>query len=53
LIGNGDAHLKNFSLLESRDGDMVLTPTCDLLSTSVHFSRKEPNSGIWPSLLIV
>jgi len=40
LIGNGDAHLKNFSLLESRDGDMVLTPAYDLLSTSVHFPNE-------------
>ena len=40
LIGNGDAHLKNFSLLESRDGDMLLTPAYDLLSTSVHFPNE-------------
>jgi len=40
LIGNGDAHLKNFSLLESRDGDMLLTPAYDLLSTGVHFPNE-------------
>jgi len=37
IIGNGDAHLKNFSLLESPDGDMVLAPAYDLLNTSIHF----------------
>jgi len=40
VVGNGDAHLKNFSLLESPDGDMVLTPAYDLLSTSVHFPEE-------------
>jgi len=40
LIGNGDAHLKNFSLLESRDGDLLLSPAYDLLSTSVHFPNE-------------
>lgn len=40
LIGNGDAHLKNFSLLESPDGDMLLSPAYDLLSTSVHFPNE-------------
>lgn len=40
LIGNGDAHLKNFSLLESRDGDMLLSPAYDLLNTSVHFTNE-------------
>lgn len=45
LIGNGDAHLKNFSLLESRDGDMLLSPAYDLLSTSVHFPN-EPRTAL-------
>jgi len=40
LIGNGDAHLKNFSLLESRDGDMLLSPAYDLLNTNVHFPNE-------------
>jgi len=40
LIGNGDAHLKNFSLLESRDGDMLLSPAYDLLNTSLHFPHE-------------
>ncbi len=32
-IGNGDAHLKNFSLLTSRDGTIALSPTYDLVSS--------------------
>lgn len=40
LIGNGDAHLKNFSLLESRDGDMLLSPAYDLLNTALHFPNE-------------
>jgi len=35
-FGNGDAHLKNFSVLASADGDPVLTPAYDLLCTSLH-----------------
>jgi serine/threonine-protein kinase HipA len=37
LLGNGDAHLKNFSLIESVSGDFVLSPAYDLINTSVHF----------------
>ncbi len=36
LIGNGDAHLKNFSLLETSDGDMQLSPSYDLMNTKIH-----------------
>ena len=36
LFGNGDAHLKNFSLQETPNGDYVLTPAYDLLNTSIH-----------------
>lgn len=38
LIGNGDAHLKNFSLLESKQGDYVLAPAYDLLCTALHIN---------------
>jgi serine/threonine-protein kinase HipA len=31
LLGNGDAHLKNFSLLESDDGGLRLSPAYDLV----------------------
>ncbi len=36
LVGNGDAHLKNFSLLETSDGDMQLSPSYDLMNTKIH-----------------
>ena len=37
LFGNGDAHLKNFSVYEGDLGDYVMTPAYDLLSTSLHY----------------
>ena len=37
MFGNGDAHLKNFSVYESPLGDYVLTPAYDLLSTMLHY----------------
>ena len=36
LFSNGDAHLKNFSLLETTSGDYVLSPAYDLLNTRIH-----------------
>jgi serine/threonine-protein kinase HipA len=36
LIANGDAHLKNFALMETDQGDFVLSPAYDLLCTSLH-----------------
>lgn len=36
LFSNGDAHLKNFSLLETEDGDFILSPAYDLLNTEMH-----------------
>ena len=36
LFSNGDAHLKNFSLLETENGDFVLSPAYDLLNTEMH-----------------
>ena len=36
LFANGDAHLKNFSLLESESGDYFLSPAYDLLNTRIH-----------------
>lgn len=36
LFSNGDAHLKNFSLLESAQGDYLLSPAYDLLNTRMH-----------------
>jgi len=36
LFSNGDAHLKNFSLLESSKGDYLLSPAYDLVNTGLH-----------------
>ncbi|HRN91115.1 MAG TPA: HipA domain-containing protein [Ferruginibacter sp.] len=36
LFSNGDAHLKNFSLLESSSGDYLLSPAYDLVNTKFH-----------------
>lgn len=36
LYSNGDAHLKNFSLLESIQGDYLLSPAYDLINTRFH-----------------
>ena len=36
LFSNGDAHLKNFALLESGTGDYLLTPSYDLVNTRIH-----------------
>lgn len=35
-FSNGDAHLKNFSLLENRQGDYMLSPAYDLINTRIH-----------------
>lgn len=42
LFSNGDAHLKNFSLLETINGDYVLSPAYDLLNTKIHVSEESP-----------
>lgn len=36
VIGNGDAHFKNFSLVPTPLGDFVLSPAYDLLNTKLH-----------------
>jgi serine/threonine-protein kinase HipA len=36
IFSNGDAHLKNFSLLETKNGDYVLSPAYDLMDTKIH-----------------
>lgn len=36
LIANGDAHLKNFAVMESEQGDYLLAPAYDLLCTALH-----------------
>ena len=36
LFSNGDAHLKNFALLESSSGDYLLSPAYDLINSRIH-----------------
>ncbi len=36
LFSNGDAHLKNFSLIETISGDFIMSPVYDLLNTRIH-----------------
>ncbi len=36
LFSNGDAHLKNFSLIQTTMGDYTLAPAYDLMSTVLH-----------------
>ncbi len=36
LFSNGDAHLKNFAALESKNGDYLLSPAYDLINTRLH-----------------
>lgn len=49
LIANGDAHLKNFSLMETRQGDFLLSPAYDLLCTALHIddSRLALHNGLY------
>ena len=41
LFSNGDAHLKNFSLLESVNGDYLLSPSYDLINTRLHVTDSD------------
>lgn len=41
LFSNGDAHLKNFSLQETINGDYILTPAYDLMNTSIHIDDED------------
>jgi len=36
LFSNGDAHLKNFSVIETPSGDYILSPAYDLINTRIH-----------------
>ena len=41
LISNGDAHYKNFSLIETPLGDFKLSPAYDLLNSRIHIEDKD------------
>jgi serine/threonine-protein kinase HipA len=40
LFSNGDAHFKNFSLLETSMGDFRLSPAYDLLNSGIHIEDR-------------
>ena len=50
LISNGDAHFKNFSLIETSLGDFKLSPAYDLLNSSIHIEDRDfaLDDGILP-----
>lgn len=41
LFSNGDAHLKNFSVIESPNGDYFLSPVYDLINTRMHVNDSD------------
>ena len=41
IFGNGDAHLKNFSIQQSNAGDYILSPAYDLMNTSIHVDDED------------
>lgn len=51
LFSNGDAHFKNFSLIETPLGDFKLSPAYDLLNSRVHIEDKDfaLENGLLPS----
>lgn len=50
LFSNGDAHFKNFSLIETPLGDFKLSPAYDLLNSRLHIDDKDfaLNEGLLP-----
>lgn len=41
LFSNGDAHIKNFSIIETPFGDYRLSPAYDLLNSRIHIDDKD------------
>lgn len=41
IFSNGDAHYKNFSLIETSMGDFKLSPAYDLLNSRIHVEDKD------------
>lgn len=41
LFANGDAHLKNYALMESDQGDYLLAPAYDLMCTGLHINDSD------------
>ena len=46
LVGNGDMHLKNYSLLRGRDGTVSLSPAYDLVSTALAMPQDTEDSAL-------
>ena len=59
LFSNGDAHLKNFSIIETPLGDFKLSPAYDLLNSRIHIEDKDfvkmqiENRKLWKEILSV
>lgn len=49
LFSNGDAHLKNFAVVETPNGDYVLSPAYDLINTRIHVDDADfaPERGLF------
>lgn len=49
LICNGDAHLKNYGVIETKQGDYILCPAYDLINTRLHVddSAMALNDGLF------
>lgn len=41
IFSNGDAHLKNFSVIETEHGDFILSPAYDLINTRLHINDND------------
>jgi serine/threonine-protein kinase HipA len=46
LIGNADMHLKNYSLIRTRDGDYTLSPAYDLVATKLAVPKDLEESAL-------
>jgi len=53
IFSNGDAHLKNFSLIETAQHDFKLSPAYDLLNTKIHIDDSDfaLKDGVLPKSL--
>lgn len=53
LFSNGDAHYKNFSLIETSMGDFKLSPAYDLLNSRIHINDRDfaLDDGLLPGSL--
>lgn len=46
IIGNADMHLKNFSMIEKKDGAFCLSPAYDLVSTCLVINNEPEQMGL-------